>query len=147
MVAGLYIDNGDGTVTDLRTNLTWQKRPADNGANLVTWDTAIDNANSLPLANGGWRLPNVYELQSLVDFSKTTGNLVNDKDINDNDIFAMPVGTNLRFWTSTTDTFTELRAWKVNFDPQTGHHHNSSLNNFKSGGGLWWAVRSIRSGG
>ena len=131
MTSGLYFDNGNGTITDLRTNLTWQKQPS---SQAVNWDLAVDNAHGLP--GGTWRLPNVYELQSLVDLSKAIGNQIND-------IFIMPAAT-LIFWTSTTDNGGDFRAWQVKFSPGTGYHHNLSLNNDKGSGGFWWGVKSVR---
>ena len=65
----LLVDNGDGTVTDLATGLTWQK--ADSGAGM-TWSNALAYAESLSL--GGyqdWRLPDVKELQSIVDYARS----------------------------------------------------------------------------
>ena len=69
-----FIDNGDGTVTDNLTGLMWAKDAnLNNGTR--TWNDAIDYANNLTLGVAGcgstwndWRLPNVKELQSLIDF-------------------------------------------------------------------------------
>lgn len=64
-----YKDNGDGTVTDLVTGLIWQKTP---GAK-VTWEEAMANARRLRLSGrDDWRLPNIKELYSLMDFSGMT---------------------------------------------------------------------------
>ncbi|HZN96026.1 MAG TPA: DUF1566 domain-containing protein [Myxococcales bacterium] len=60
-----YEDNGDGTVTDVVTGLTWTKAP---GARM-TWEEARAQAGTLRL--GGqtdWRLPSIQELYSLMDF-------------------------------------------------------------------------------
>ena len=69
-----FTDNGDGTVTDEQTGLMWAKN-ADLAGGALTWNDAIDFANSLSLGNEGcgsnytdWRLPNVKELQSLIDY-------------------------------------------------------------------------------
>ncbi len=65
-VTPAYTDNGDGTVTDLNTNLMWAKDP---GAK-VTYDEAIAGAAALRLGGySDWRLPAVQELYSLVNFS------------------------------------------------------------------------------
>jgi len=61
-------DNGDGTVTDLRTGLMWPKDGTGagyaNGAE-KTWNDAIDWANGLDFAgHTDWRLPNANELKS-----------------------------------------------------------------------------------
>jgi len=62
-----FADNGDGTMIDNLTGLMWTK-----DANLpnspVTWQQALDRANSLTLADySDWRLPNVNELESLIN--------------------------------------------------------------------------------
>ncbi len=57
-------DNGNGTVTDSGTLLTWQQ-----GENsLMAWETALTYCEGLSLAGQtDWRLPNIKELFSLVD--------------------------------------------------------------------------------
>jgi hypothetical protein len=87
-----FTDHGDGTVTDNLTGLMWQKNANciaayypgfdnDNvpGDGKVTWAHALDfvagiNAGTYPLGGGGyhdWRLPNVRELQSLIDYGRS----------------------------------------------------------------------------
>ena len=59
-----FTDNGDGTVTDNMTNLVWMKNT--NVFGLQNWYDALNSCyNSI----GGWRLPNILELLSLVDFN------------------------------------------------------------------------------
>ncbi len=61
-----YVDNGDGTVTDLVTGLMWQQAVGDK----VTYDEAVAGADSFDLAGyTDWRLPTIKELYSLMDFS------------------------------------------------------------------------------
>jgi hypothetical protein len=63
-----YVDNGDGTVTDLNTGLMWQKDPGDK----VTYNQAVAGASTLNLAGyDDWRLPSIKELYSLILFSGT----------------------------------------------------------------------------
>ncbi len=63
-----FTDNGDGTVTDKATGLTWQK--ADDGQTR-NWEEALANAENLKLAgHDDWRLPNAKELQSIVDYDQ-----------------------------------------------------------------------------
>jgi len=63
----IFVDNGDGTVTDLATGLIWQK--ADDG-NARNWQAALAYADSLNLAGyDDWRLPSAKELQSIVDYT------------------------------------------------------------------------------
>lgn len=64
------IDNGDGTITDKATNLMWAQ--ADNGEG-IDWENALAYAENSSLAgHTDWRLPNVKELQSIVDYSYST---------------------------------------------------------------------------
>jgi ribonuclease BN (tRNA processing enzyme) len=63
-----FQDNADGTVTDRATGLTWAK--ADSGRPMP-WKEALAYAEKLELAgHDDWRLPNVKELQSIVDYSR-----------------------------------------------------------------------------
>jgi hypothetical protein len=65
-------DNSDGTVTDHATGLMWTQ--ADNGSGL-NWEQALawvqqKNGENY-LGYNDWRLPNVKELQSIVDYSRS----------------------------------------------------------------------------
>lgn len=63
-----FVDRGDGTVDDLAAALTWQKK--DDGA-ARSWPEALAYCQRLDLAGKrDWRLPNVKELQSIVDYRK-----------------------------------------------------------------------------
>ncbi len=101
---------GDGTVIDNLTGLMWAKDANANG--LMNWNEAIDYANDLSLGLENcstpytdWRLPNVKELQSLIDFG--------------NYIPALPSGhpfTNVLgafYWSSTTSANSTHSAWYV----------------------------------
>ncbi len=72
-----FTDNGDGTVTDNMTNLIWLKDA--NCFGQQNWTTALNSANTLNSGEcglsdgsieGDWRLPNVRELASLVDYGQ-----------------------------------------------------------------------------
>ncbi len=70
---GRFTDNGDGTVTDNCTGLMWQK---DTAPERYTWCNALSYCENLSLGGGlvawdDWRLPNVQELQSIVDYGRT----------------------------------------------------------------------------
>jgi len=75
---GRFTDNGNGTVKDNLTGLIWLKNA--NCFGTKTWTQAISDANGLKGDNtmcslndgstaGQWRLPNIVELQSLIDFA------------------------------------------------------------------------------
>jgi quinol monooxygenase YgiN len=70
-----FTDNGDGTVTDNMTGLVWLKNA--NPFGLRTWEQALKDCNSLSSGSYGlsdgskpgvWRLPNIREIESLVDY-------------------------------------------------------------------------------
>jgi hypothetical protein len=69
--------NGDGTVTDELTGLVWLQNADAFGR--LSWHAAIDACNALKSGEKGlsddskageWRLPNLNELRSLVDYSQ-----------------------------------------------------------------------------
>lgn len=61
---GTWTDNGDGTVSDGRTGLTWQKKAL---SVYVDWQTASDACLKLSLAGqDDWRLPSIDELRTLL---------------------------------------------------------------------------------
>ncbi len=66
-----FAANGDGTITDGATGLMWAQN--DSGAGL-TWEEALAWVQTQNAANylgyDDWRLPNVKELQSLVDYTR-----------------------------------------------------------------------------
>jgi hypothetical protein len=66
-MATRFINNGDGTVTDVETNLVWQKDPA---PERIIWPEAqkyIDQLNAESFAgHDDWRLPTNEELLTLM---------------------------------------------------------------------------------
>ena len=73
-----YTDNGDGTITDDATGLTWEKLGRDGGIHDVgfadTWSSAtavkIAQLNTAAFAgHSDWRVPNRRELDSLLSLS------------------------------------------------------------------------------
>jgi len=72
-----FNDNGDGTITDNATGLTWLQDdsvildagPRSDG--LMNWEEALAWAEGFEYAGyTDWRLPNVKELQSIVDYTR-----------------------------------------------------------------------------
>ena len=108
-----FTDNGDGTVTDHLTGLVWLKNaycfgPRDWLDALVTANALADGRCGLSDDSmaGDWRLPNIRELHSLIDYSN------NDP--------ALPTGypfINVQrfwYWSSTPlARFPEDTAWAV----------------------------------
>jgi PKD repeat protein len=67
-----YTNNGDGTVTDHNTGLIWQR----SNSTAMLWTSAASYCDSLVLGGqSDWRLPNIKELYSLIDFDGYTGNM------------------------------------------------------------------------
>ena len=68
----LFVDNGDGTITDKATELMWAQ--ADSGKGL-DWQEALACAQQMNaesyLGHGDWRLPGVKELQSIIDYTRS----------------------------------------------------------------------------
>ena len=63
-----FVDNDDGTISDIATGLMWQQ--ADDGQTR-NWQDALIYAENLSLAGySDWRLPNAKELQSIVDYDR-----------------------------------------------------------------------------
>lgn len=61
-----YWDNGDGTVQDVVTGLTWQK--TDDGVKRV-WEVGLSYCEALELGDyADWRLPSRHELLFLLDY-------------------------------------------------------------------------------
>ena len=62
-----FMDNDDGTITDLSTGLMWMK--ADSGKTM-NWEEALSYSENLEYGGySDWRLPNAKELQSIVDYT------------------------------------------------------------------------------
>jgi hypothetical protein len=71
-----FVDNGDGTITDLATGLMWQQVDSGEGMN---WEEALDYAENLELAGyDDWRLPDAKELQSIVDYTRSPATTESD---------------------------------------------------------------------
>jgi len=91
--ANEYVSNDDGTVSDEATGLMWSQTDAADG---MDWATALKYAEDSEL--GGytdWRLPTPKELQTLVEYDKTTIPFI------DTDVFTFHID-DCYVWTSTT---------------------------------------------
>ena len=97
-------DNGNGTVTDGGTLLTWQQ--GEGGA--MTWEAALTYCKGLSLSEQtDWRLPNHKELLSLVDYTRYNPSI--------NTTF-FPGTISSDYWSSTTFSLGTSSAWTVGFD-------------------------------
>jgi hypothetical protein len=114
----IYLDHGNGTVTDTETGLMWMKctlgRSGSNcetGAYVdVNWKQALDAAQS---ANGAgtfgytdWRLPSLNELVTLTEMACVSPAI--------NSAF-FPTTLNSLYWTSSPSPVDDNSAWYVSF--------------------------------
>lgn len=98
-----FVDNKNGTVIDGKTGLIWQQ--GEGGA--MGWTKAFPYCENLSLAGyTDWRLPNIKELESLVD--KTRQNPTLDQAFFP-DAHASP------YWSSTTHPSQPKFAWHMDF--------------------------------
>jgi len=64
-----FVENGDGTVTDKATGLMWEQSDSGSGMN---WEDALIYAEKATTGDyDDWRLPNIKELQSIVDYNRS----------------------------------------------------------------------------
>jgi hypothetical protein len=106
-----FIDNGNGTVADLRNGLVWQQgEPGRMG-----WTDALNYCENLELPLGSdqrdWRLPNIKELESITE--DTMSDPVNPIAI-DRNIF--PNAAAEAYWSSTNFPVQPSYAWAVGYD-------------------------------
>ncbi|MFK5913020.1 MAG: DUF1566 domain-containing protein [Woeseiaceae bacterium] len=118
----IYVDHGDGTVTDKETGLMWQKCTLGLSGNdcltgsvgVFTWQAALATTNeNSDSAYTDWRLPNVKEILSLVEVACFTP-VVNSA------LFPNSSSPNNIYWTSSPN---------INF----GSTDNAFIVNFSDG--------------
>ncbi|MBD3280422.1 DUF1566 domain-containing protein, partial [Candidatus Dojkabacteria bacterium] len=99
-----FVDNGDQTVTDQITGLTWMQNDS---VNEMEWKDSLSYCEDLDLSGyADWRLPSAKELQYIVDYSRSP-DTTNSPAIDD--IFRSTMIKNEKgeddwgyYWTSTT---------------------------------------------
>lgn len=103
--AASFKDNGNGTVSDSDTGLMWQQGEP----GLMIWADALTYCETLSLGGqADWRLPNLTELESLVDYSISyPGPTINTTYFPN--IYAS------YYWSSTTYAYDTSLAWFVYF--------------------------------
>lgn len=146
-----FTDNSDGTVTDHLTGLVWLQNA---GCSSPTdWSTALTAANQLANGTcgltdgstaGQWRMPNVNELESLVDVSQSSPAISAGHPFTNIDL------TNA-YWSSTTYTASPNNAMVIRFtDGRWINGVNNgvaSFNNDKTTStNSVWAVKSGSAG-
>lgn len=120
-----FKDNGNDTVTDLATGLMWYGLET----KAMSWPDALAFCEALDTAgHNDWRLPNIKELQSIVDVEMEGPTL---------DSAYFPGCRPFIYWSSTTNAAHPEFAWHVNFDD--GHAHGGGLKTRE------YYVRPVRS--
>lgn len=99
-----FMDGGDGTVLDTCTGLVWQQEP---GGFSLTWCEALAYCEKLSFADhDDWRLPNVRELQSLVDYGRSPPL---------DPLVRLVAGKHPAHWSSTPLAGDGRQAWNIAF--------------------------------
>lgn len=111
-----FVDNEDGTITDLNLNLvwmtcslgqTWSPAGCNGDASEFNWQQALQAAHGFEyVGNTGWRLPNIKELSSLTERSCVRP-AINEE--------LFPATPSDDFWTATPSVTDANRAWVVAF--------------------------------
>lgn len=117
-----FVANGNNTVFDRATGLTWIADPSQLGgvwgtpgsASAMTWNDAIDNCAALSHAGfSDWRLPNKFELETIVDLSQAGPAI---------DPAKFPNTASAYYWTSTTRCNNTTMAWEIQFTTGYTYH-------------------------
>ena len=122
-----FTDNGDNTVTDNLTRLMWTKN-ANLASTPMLWSDAVNYCNNLDFAGrADWRLPNVRELQSLIDYGRCGPALPSGHPF----VNVQSVG----YWSATTRADSAASAWGVFMS------YGGVYNYGKVGSNYVWCVR------
>jgi hypothetical protein len=150
-----FIDNGNGTVTDNATGLMWEQKTNDGTIHMYTdtytwiyaFDVFLNGTVGTPVGNtkiglnkmnagagfagyNDWRIPNIFELQSIVDFNYISPNVYL--------IFrTSPYSSSTPYWSSTTHYYNPAYAY-------CSYGHVTSR--FKTGTAYLAYVRAVRGG-
>lgn len=101
---GRFAAPGDGTVHDAATGLVWQQEFSPTAR---TQPMAVSYCLSLTTAGGGWRLPTVLELSSIVDETRS------DPQI---DLVPFPDTPSEPFWSATPQYGSPTNGWLIGFN-------------------------------
>lgn len=100
-----FVDNGDGTITDLISGLMWKKEESGE----LDFVHALKYCEDLRLAgHTDWRMPNIREISTLLDLNYTDQTWYHKELFPD--VITSPLGF---YWSSST--FSATFGWGVNF--------------------------------
>ena len=116
--AARFVDNSDGTVSDVVTGLMWKRCPeglsgedcSNGSASTLVWGGSMKAARDSTYAGyDDWRLPNMKEMQTLVDVTKNNPALNTSVFPNPNNV--------LNYWTSSLAKKTSpvTQSYRINF--------------------------------
>ena len=124
-----YTNNGDGTITDTNTGLMWEKKSNDGSIHDkdtgYTWDAAFAvhivglNAGGGFAGHTDWRLPNVKELQSIVNYENlnpTVSPAFNTGCAASCTVLTCSCTAASFYWSSSTYAVAPSNAWFVGFN-------------------------------
>ncbi len=94
-------------IHDTKTNLTWSAA----APGYFAWTQGVSYCASLATSGGGWRLPSLKELLTLVDVSKAQPPAIDTVVFSD----LLPDAFNQTYWTSTALAANPASAWGVAF--------------------------------
>ena len=132
-----FVDNADGTVTDELTGLIWLKTAG--CLTSANWTVAMAEAQQLTAGScglsdgssaGQWRVPNVWEMESIIDESSSAPALTAGSP------FVNITGGG--YWTSTS-IFGGPDAWVI--DLSSGQYIDDTVTNLKTNTLAVWAVK------
>ncbi len=117
---------GSSGVLDNETGLVWEQAP---NFNTYTWPAAFNRCADLdPNLEGGWRIPELHELTSLLDARVLEGSAFANMD------------ETAQFWTSTPSSSAPNMMYVVDFT--TGGSSNVTAATYRERSWRVWCVRS-----
>jgi len=157
-----YTNNGNGTILDNISGLTWQDSPDSNGdgtinsSDKMTQSNAVSYCNNLVLAGQtDWRLPNIKTMYSLINFSgedpfsDNTSNLTpfidtNYFDFSYGDTTAGERVIDMQYATSTFYVSTTMGGSETMFGVNLADGRIKGYGTGGMGGGKTFAVHCVR---
>ena len=160
-----FTDNGDGTITDNKTGLMWEKKSLDGSIHdynvhyafgpssfvppyamdgpIVTTFLATLNAGGGFAGHTDWRIPNRFELESLYSFEYSPGWGSLDPGFRTAcsvgcTVLTCSCGSTAEYWSSTTYAGDQRYAWTLNFANGSVNRYSKPTNTY--------SVRAVRGG-
>jgi len=121
-----FQNNGNGTVTDLLTNLMWLQQPKQIA---LTWENAVEYCRNLEFeSQTGWRLPTINEFKKLSDKKQQNPALPDGHPFTN-------VLTHVGYWSKTKHKFGPQYVYQMSMWYGKANHMKKSDN------AIVWPVR------